>query len=1021
MPFDFDYTRVLDFSKAHLRGNLAVGLISDKDVQIQHEVPLGAGEQSIDWLQENRQTLRDVAIDHQKLDGVWRSVDIKSQQSTSNKEAVLIIQTFRYGFIESLTSETGIDFSEARLVRGNEWHEGSVNGEFVAGDTAATSTNPQKYFLVEWHGVDPKKAETIRQAVRNVSPNNITLEINGEAYGEGFYVLDAVSEIPESWNDTDKSAKITALFAKPRFNLQAWEKYNTPEEAKVYYLFDVPVYIAQSLINIYNKRTGATGTASAPDQRGLVNITIRDKSDEKDDGTYVSETNCQSVSLTTYHYGLDAPKNVPDNEMGITYRGRFDLRDGVYSGYIVKTIRQTQHILPFRSLNTHGKYETVERYAGAYVDGSNYTSVALTFVGATVSSHPTAITLPDNSLELGKTWQVQKRENEDCTEDLTFVNSTEKSVADVEYDSQDSNSAHTSTTEKMNRESASVVLEAGSNEVLRANVRYNKDTGLLDVSEDVTSSKPTDGQDVEESAAATRTVTKTIMTDTKPSDPAQEDGKVKATQWEETEFEGRYRATESVVEAKDQESTGGVERADQSSVVVRHTQAVEEVEVELIEGRIVNVDNRKTEFGRVATSKETVTPKDQTGESTEIRADRTSATATHTQAYAPADDSPEVGKIVQAQSAPTEFGKNKTAKTVVSPINQVNTSKAESHSESVDQEVNTQADAELDDPVETLGEIVDVSNSGTEFPDKVQTSHRRRIAKDQEATDDAKDLYVHRSTEKHTQTNEPISGAFVRGTIERIESVPTDFGKFRTAIEALEAQAVTGTTKETTVDYFSKQLQSKDRNQLEAGTDITALDGSTIKISKWTRNDFDLYDNDSVSVEPIARSSGWLNVTNRWGIGKEIVFRNQPVSWISGTLLPEFDNNYTNDFRFTMNQHGLYDGGASRTAYQGSGETDMIIWSPLTGSLRKPEFRQQKDSTGKMVAQVRYHNYTVKTKVEATMAGAQGVERDFQLETPAPIKTGITSGTLKYGAKYYMARATFYKSTTAWATVDPAA
>jgi len=69
MPFDFDYTRVLDFSKAHLRGNLAVGLISDKDVQIQHEVPLGAGEQSIDWLQENRQTLRDVAIDHQKLDG----------------------------------------------------------------------------------------------------------------------------------------------------------------------------------------------------------------------------------------------------------------------------------------------------------------------------------------------------------------------------------------------------------------------------------------------------------------------------------------------------------------------------------------------------------------------------------------------------------------------------------------------------------------------------------------------------------------------------------------------------------------------------------------------------------------------------------------------------------------------------------------------------------------------------------------------------------------------------------------
>ena len=1289
---EFDVEQLTRFETAHIAGGEYLGLNTDSEITLQHEVTLGAGTQTELWLQENRKTINDVKVDHQEITGVWRSVKIESKQSTTTKNAVNVFQTFYKGWIEDLVSGSTINWDEARLLKSNHWHEAETKGEYPVTE----ANNPQQYHLIEWQGIDPEKINGIAAEIRALTPTAITPVINGEALGSGFYILDTLTDIEQNRQEGDKSGVITMLIGKTRVNLQAWENYGTPAQSKIYYLYDVPIYIAQTLINIYNKREGATASASQPNEKSLVAIIIRDKVDFDFEYDNITEQSCAYFVKTSYYYGIATPLDVPAHSMGTIYRGRFDIQKetGLYSGYIEERVRQTQHVVPYRSENTHGHYTDNERWTGVYLIDGLPEAATLSVVSGNIVKTMSTITLPDNTIPLGFTWSVSKQANDDCTIDIVINERTEKSGEDVEYDSADSNTQHTSATEKYNQEAVDVTLAAGVNEVLRASVRYNKETGLLDVTEDSTVSKATEGQDKEESAAATRTVTKSIMTDTKPVDPLEEAGKVKTTQWEETEFDGRYRATESVIEVKDQEASGGSARADQTSVVSTNTQATAEEPATPIEGKIVNVSNRPTEAGRYAVSKETITPIDQPGEGAEIRADRTSDTETATQADAPADDAPIERKIVQAQSSPTEFGKYRTSKTVITPINQTTThdsvaradqtairvvdsnadakqdaapvpgkvvnasskenefgkfdntletiapinqpgegseiradrtsdtetatqaddpaddapiagkivqaqssptefgkyrtsktvitperqttthtstsradqeaervidsnadakqdatpvpgkvvnasskenefgkfdntletitpidqegsSGAESHGETMIEVTHTQT-LELAAPVEAAGKIVDNRSVPTAFG-KFQTTSRERAGKlqevdnisetradqssltewernavaqadatavegkivratsrendfglfdnvketitperqttthtstsradqtaervidsnaatkqdatavegkivnassrenefgkfdntletispeyqttthtstsradqtaervidsnaatkqdatavegkivnassrenefgkfdntletitpeDQESTDDAKDLYVNQSTEKHTQGEDPVIVPFTAGTIKRVASSPTEFGKKRTAEETRTAQAVSDASKVTTVDYFTAQETSGDRNQTDFEPDVLALEGTTIKISKWSRNEFDRYDNEETTLTPTARDSGWIPYIDANGTSYKREFRNQVVPLVDG-----YTDDTNNSLSFSMNKHSLYDGSGSRTAK--SEEDYGTIWrSTRTDERTEKRYRRIED------------------------------------------------------------------------------
>ena len=172
---EFDVKRVVRFETAHIKDASAVGLNGDRDVTLFYEVPLGAGSSTEAWLQANRTTIKDVAVDHQDIKGTWRSVAIESQQSVTDKKGVRVAQTFRKGWITSIVSGGTVDWSEARLVEGSEIHAGTVNGDFPEADTDAASANPQEYNLIRWTGVDPSKVDAIAASIEALSASGWTL------------------------------------------------------------------------------------------------------------------------------------------------------------------------------------------------------------------------------------------------------------------------------------------------------------------------------------------------------------------------------------------------------------------------------------------------------------------------------------------------------------------------------------------------------------------------------------------------------------------------------------------------------------------------------------------------------------------------------------------------------------------------------------------------------------------------------------------------------------------------------
>lgn len=974
MPFEFDCIGLLDIGvKAHLRTFNGTGLDADKIAVVYYDVPLGAGGGCIDWLKANRKTVKDVQIDFQTLSGTWRSAGIVSEQSTKNKEAVTIVQTFKYGWIQSLLSGGAVDWSEARYVRGNESATPTVLGSYPVTDP---ELNPQQYHLVKWDGIDPLKLDTVRSELRDLTPSAWSPTVNGESLGSGFFLLDVIAETSDG-QDQDRSGTITALIAKPRFSLQAWQNYGTPAQAKVYYLYDVPMYLSQSIINQYNKRTGASASAGAPNERFLLNIQVTDKLDESSTDKNITLRSCAVWAVTTYYHNVAAMVAAPANAMGITYSARFDLnlQTGLYSGTIEKRVRQTQKTGPYRGTNTHGQTVNVTEWTGLHVSGTDYKEATLSIsAGDIVVSLGSAITLPSNTITKGNTWQVSKRTNDDCTVDVTAQERAELAIDDLTYTAQDSAASNTEVLEKFNQ-LAPVTLTAGVNEVLRADVRYNKETGLMDIVKQTTASKELEGDEVQESGAQKQTVTRKTNTATELDTPAPEAGKIKTVTRQETEFDGRKNTTESIVESKTQTATGGQARADQTSVVETETQAVAEVAATPVAGKVVVVDNRPTEFSRFATRKETITPvnqpntegsasaaqvsvvtkatqaeaealatpepgkvvrvsnqstefgkvrtvkevitpTDQTGEGAVVRWDQTSATETHTQADAPADDAAIAGKIVQADSRPTEFGKYATQKTVVTPIDQTGTGHTDSHSEDVTETRHTQAAAVLTAPVAAVGEIKEVSSQPTEFG-MWQTTERTRTAEDQESVDQSAE---HRSTAevtKHThKVAQEVAGTPAAGQQISVSNRPTPFGDFETAKQIDTAIELTGTDydktglSETEIDKTWSGNKLVGAPTRGAGTAVTRVQTPTPFKDKW--------DITEATETGTPWDTDWEEYDSRNGTEAVRRWGNQTEAF--GEAIAAGLTDVTNNgFSHQLNRFGLWDGVATKTTPSGGG------------------------------------------------------------------------------------------------------
>jgi len=856
MAIEFDYDRQLAFSKAHLGESSATGLNDDGTITIAHDVPLGAGDGAREWLQTNRKTVEDEVVDFSPLEGIWRSVKIETEKSTTDVREVRVLQTFAQGWITSLVDLGAVDWDEARLVQSTEIEAEETSGTYPEGLTAPENhaTNPQEYHLVRWEGIDPTKIEEIAASIRAISSTGWSPVVNGEAIGTGFFRLKVIDSIDRANNNLDKSGTIDVLLAKPRFDMQTWENYGTPAATVQYHLYRVPSHIAQALSDAFNERTGASCRLGKPDDNGLIDIEITDSPEEDTDDDMVSGTSCSFYTTTSFYHNVSAPVDVPENSMGITYRARFalDRRTGLYAGSIEKRQRETQHIAAYRGDNTHANYTEVERWEGAYLIDGDYKVATLSISGGAVeTSLSSAITLPTNDIDAGDTWRVEKSVNEDCTYDLVVRERTEKAISDLAYDTADSNVASSSATEQLNETTGSVTLTAGTNETLRATVRYNKETALYDIVEDTTVSKPTEGSDIEVTAAATKTVTRDIQTATKPTDPTQEDGKLKSTQWRETEFAGRYEATESVVEAIDQDAASGSVRADQTSAVTTSTQQAAQEAVAGDAGVITNIQNRPTDFGAFAVSKEVITPIDQSGGGEEVRADRTSETVTATQSATDADATPVAGKVVQTQNRPTEFGKIATQRTLITPLAQTTTHDSASRADQTSERTIATNAAAAQDATPVAGKIVNASSKENEFAKFDNTL---------ETITPLAQTTTHESSSRADQTADRVvstnaaakqDATAVAGKVVNASSKENEFGKFDNTLDTITPVDQAGEGTEARADRTSATVTA---TQSDTVADDEAVDGKIIQ-AQSRPTEFGKYATTKTVITPVDQTN----------------------------------------------------------------------------------------------------------------------------------------------------------------------
>jgi len=826
MPVEFDYERLLALGTNHLGAFSATGLNSDGTKDIVYEVPLGAGEGARRWLQENRKTLKDAVVDHQEFDGTWRSVDIKSEQSTSDKRSVRLVQSFKKGWITSLVSGSTVDWSEARLVQSNETYPESVNGDASGGNNGYPQTeasNPQEYHLIRWEGVNPLQVNAVAQSLRDVS-GTWSPTVRGEALGTGFYCLKVIDTIDRSPNNMDKSGTIDILLAKPRFNLLTWEAYGTPAQQVKYYLSDVPVQIAQALNNTYTKRTGASCRAGEPNENGLVSLEITDAPAEDTDDSNVMATSCEYFSTTTFYHNVSEPADVPENAMGITYRSRFDLirQTGLYSGWIEKRERQTTHIAEYRIEDAHDHYITEEVWNGLYLVGGTLYNKQLTITGGAVTQDSSeAVTLPaDGVISNGQKHNVSKRKNDDCTLDVT-VRKTITSEATASYDVRDDQDRHESAVETVNKDkSDGVTLTAGTNELLQANVRYNRELDTIDVTQVTAESRDRDIRETEASAARTVVRIGHTATDTAPSDASQEDGKLKRTRYEDSPFKDRYQTTEEEITVVDQ--TGAEYEKSGARTISRavHTQGDALSEPSQSEGYVIRAVNRPTEFGKNNTVYETIQAIDQTATDYQKTADQTVTITKHTQGTALTEPSRSEGTIVRRSNRPTEFDKNETVDEVITAVDQTRSEHEKSAARLITRTRHTQSDA-LAEPTQLDGYIYRTANRPTEFG-KSQTVNEIIQAVDQSGArlEDRHDRSV--SATIHTQGDALVSAVATAGTIVTKRSDPTEFGKYATVDETVTAKDQTGS--ETIVDA-SRTVSRSVHTQGDALSTPTQSDG----------------------------------------------------------------------------------------------------------------------------------------------------------------------------------------------------
>jgi proline dehydrogenase len=330
-------TAILAVENAKIVENTAAGFDDDGAVSLLFRVAEGLHQEAIDWLRANALVYTDINADFRRLEGVWRTF-----QLISDNKAGGVVQRLSKGYY------TAIDWDVARIIQESYRPAGAGTSETIP--IQDTSETAERIVVFEFPYFDK---DSIDAAIGTLDSTK-----TGLADPDGtWYLFDATAEKKE-----DGTFSIRALYGNtPSFVLVGKGGWLLPSGELSFNYFGVPKQLAQTICDYYN----TTADIVRPEYRqdGLVNISVRRvAATSVSVSEHGTENTCRYKEYTNYVYGAAALPELPAAGNGITYAlqsVRFDEGTGTYSYQLVKRVRQAQSPDPFIS-ETLAAHETTE-------------------------------------------------------------------------------------------------------------------------------------------------------------------------------------------------------------------------------------------------------------------------------------------------------------------------------------------------------------------------------------------------------------------------------------------------------------------------------------------------------------------------------------------------------------------------------------------------------------------------------------------------------------------------------------
>jgi hypothetical protein len=748
---------LLNFDQATVLPNDASGLSPDERIRFRWEIHEGLLKEAEDWAYANRKSFSDEVARFKRLVGPYRSISIETGK---DREGSYLIQEFAKGWVTSLVTESALDYTEARLVQKRDLPPSKVAGTPVAPDLWG---NPEHYLLMRWEGIDPTAVDAIAASINALAEDTFEPVINGETIGTGFTRLYCRGF--REWDDEDdRAGRIDLLVAKPRWNLQLWAGYGTKAQTGRYELYNVPKYVAQELINSYNKQTGASCNAGDESDEGLINLSFNVPSTNDTAEVVITYRSCTRIVTSSYYINQSAAVATPTDEAsGVWYDAnwRQDYGTGLWSGVIEKheaiQVTVSSHVVEATYASDTSKQEwlNLRGTPGSYTDHN----------GSPVS-------LPGMTDELGKRKQLTTRKQSNCTTDAEYREETAQDQAGSAYSDSGAESIVVATATQ-STEITSATAAAGTIVKVRSNPTL---FGQYSTSQETITAKNQTATEWIKSHSQVSQIARQTQ-GTEATEPTLIDGVQYRIRQRPTPF-GKTAIEYETVTATDQPLTDWEKTAARSVSRSKHTQGSDLTEPTRSAGTIVRWTQRPTEFGKVDSVEETVTAVDQEGQDSEDSAARSVSTVTHTQSVAVGVASAIAGTIVRKQDVPTEYGQNATRVTTITPKDQSAFEYEVAASRSVTRTTHTEGST-LAGPAALTGHIYRHINRPTEV------GNMATVLEDDAATDQAGTEYERSAARSlviltNTHTSSLTAPSLSAGSVLRRVSVPTAYGDFQT-------------------------------------------------------------------------------------------------------------------------------------------------------------------------------------------------------------------------------------------------